>query len=133
MQSEPKKKRKRRRKKRSLTDYSKHFTIWATDGRKLIINGKEHIVYTRAKLVNTFARYGVPKTSATIRIWEREGILPRSPIFVSNKYFYTQAMIECIVLTYIECGNDKLLTNTEYYKNRVWEEFNKVVQKELFE
>ena len=37
--------------------------------------------------------------------WCREG----EPL--DNKYFYTQAMIECIVLTYIECGNDKLLTN----------------------
>lgn len=132
MQSEPKKKRKRRKKKKSGYLCSRHFTNWATVGRRVIINGKEHTVYSRNKLIETFGKYGVPKTSTTIRLWEKAGILPQSPIFISNKYFYTQAMIECIVLTYIECGNDKLLTNSEYYKSRVWEEFNKVVQKELF-
>lgn len=133
MQSEPKKrKRKKKRSKNWTYLSSRHFTKWATSGRQVLINGKEHTVYSRAKLVEAFGRYGVPKTPTTLRLWEKAGILPQSPIFISNKYFYTQSMIECIVLTYIECGNDKVLTNTEYFKTRVWEEFNKVVQKELF-
>lgn len=131
MQSEPKK-RKRTKRKKKWVNNGYHFVDWATTGRKLVVNGKEVTVYSRAKLVHTFSKYGVPKTSTTLRNWETDGIIPKSPIFISNKYFYTQAMIECIVLTYIECGNDKLLTNPEYYKTRVWEEFNKVVQKELF-
>ena len=43
-------------------------------------------VYTRGKLVEAFASAGVPKTSTTLRNWEKAGVLPKSPIMIGGKY-----------------------------------------------
>ena len=47
-------------------------------------------VYTRGKLVEAFASAGVPKTSTTLRNWEKAGVLPKSPIMIGGKYYYTR-------------------------------------------
>lgn len=127
-------KRKRRKKKKfpNRKNSAKHFKEWATVGREVIVNGKDIRVYSRGKLVEAFATFGVPKTYTTIMNWENAGILPKSPIVISGKSYYTKGMIETIVLTYIECGNGKNLSSPEYYKQRLWDEFNRVVEKELF-
>lgn len=123
--------KRRRRKHPNKANSAQHFKDWATKGREVIINGKETVVYSRGKLVEAFAKFGIPRTYTTIMNWERAGILPKSPIIIGGKSFYTKAMIETIVLTAIECGTGKMLTSPDYFKQRLWEAFNKVVEKEL--
>lgn len=130
MQLKPKK---RKRKKRANTYHCQHYKDWATIGRKVIINGKEHTVYSKGKLVDAFANYGIPRTPTTFYLWERAGILPKSPIYMGGKGYYTKGMIECIALTALECGIGKCANSIEFFKKQVWENFNKVVNKELFD
>lgn len=126
----PQKRRRRRYPKKAKG--AQQFKDWATIGREVTINGKDFIVYSRGKLVDTFAKYGIPRTYTTLMNWEKAGILPKSPIIISGKSYYTQLMIETIVITCLECGAGKILQSPDFLKKRLWEEFNKAVNKELF-
>lgn len=127
------KQKRKRRKKRfpNRQNSAKHFKEWATKGRDLIVNGKQVHAYTRAKLLEAFAFAGVPKTGTTLRVWEKNGILPKSPLVVSGKFYYTESMIKAIVLSYLETGQGKRMTSTELFKNTLWERFNNAVKKEF--
>lgn len=123
---------KRRRRFPKKARGAQHFKDWATKGREVTINGKDFIVYSRGKLVDAFAKYGIPRTYTTLMNWERSGILPKSPIIIGGKSYYTQSMIEAIVITCLECGAGKMLQFPDFLKKRLWEEFNKTVERELF-
>ena len=127
------KQKRKRRKKRfpNRQNSAKHFKEWATKGRDLIVNGKQVHAYTRAKLLEAFAFAGFPKTGTTLRVWEKNGILPKSPLVVSGKFYYTESMIKAIVLSYLETGQGKRMTSTELFKNTLWERFNNAVKKEF--
>ena len=62
-------------------------------------------------------------------MWEKNGILPKSPLVVSGKFYYTESMIKAIVLSYLETGQGKRMTSTELFKNTLWERFNDAVKK----
>ena len=131
-QSLPKKKRKRRKKRfPNRRNSAKHFKDWANIGREVLINGKNVRVYTRGKLVEAFASAGVPKTSTTLRNWEKAGVLPKSPIMIGGKYYYTRKMIETIVLTYIETGQGVYVTSSERFKSELQSRLDKVIREEL--
>lgn len=136
MQSEPKKRKYRKRKKkpehRELPVLYKTRMQWATEGRELIVNGKTIRAYSRGKLLDAFARAGIARTRDMLYRWEKDGILPKSPIFLDGMPFYTAGMINAIVLTCVECGIGSRTTNKEYLATRLWEEFNRAVNKELF-
>ena len=117
-QKQVKKKRKRRKKRfPNRRNSAQHFKDWASIGREVLINGKTVRVYTRGKLVEAFANAGIPKTFATLRNWEKWVILPKSPIAIGGKYYYTRRMIETIILTYIETGQGTYVTSSELFKN----------------
>lgn len=131
-QKQLKKRRKRRKRFPNRQNSAKHFKDWASVGREVSINGKTVRVYSRGKLVEAFASAGIPKTSTTLRNWEAWGILPRSPIVISGKYFYTRRMIETIVLTYIETGQGVYVTSSDLFKSELQTRLDKVVREELF-
>lgn len=127
------KKRKRRKKKSNKEFCAQHFKDWATIGRIIKVNGKELRVYTTAKLVEAFSAYGIPRTYQTINLWRKNGILPESPIIINRKSYYTRAMIEAIVLTFIECGADKKSSWNDVLKGRLQLAIKEALERELLD
>lgn len=128
-------KRKKRRKKKYLnrTNSAQHFKDWATIGRQIKVNGKDLTVYTRGKLVEAFAQYGIPRSYQTVLLWETNGLLPKSPIIIGRKRYYTRSMIEAIVLTFLESGAEQRTVITDSLKQKLHEEVKKALERELLE
>lgn len=126
MLSKPKK----RKKKNNRANSAQHFKEWATSGREIKVNGKLIKAYTRGKLVEAFAYYGIPKTYQTIYLWEQNGILPKSPIVINGKTYYTRKMIEAIIGVVMDFGAGRV-NWTDNFKNELHEVLNRVIQEEL--
>lgn len=126
MLSKPKK----RKKKNNRANSAQHFKDWSTTGREVKVNGKLVRVYTRGKLVEAFAYYGIPKTYQTLYLWEREGVLPQSPIKINGKTYYTRKMIEAIVGVAMDYGAGKV-SWSEDFSNSLKNELNRVIKEEL--
>ncbi len=133
MPSELNKKKRKRRRYPKRANSAQHFRDWATKGRDITVNGKDLRVYTKGKLLEAFSNAGIPRTRECLKIWEHDGVLPRSPIVIGRKQYYTQGMIEAVVLTCIECGvGKKMSVSKKFLSERIFYEFNKRVEKELF-
>ena len=73
-------------------------------GKLYKINGKVLRLYTRSKLIEAFKLAGIPRGSLTLRLWEKNGILPPALIRINNICYYTQPQIDTIVRVALECG-----------------------------
>lgn len=120
----------KKRKKNNRANSAQHFKEWATEGREIKVNGKLVRVYTRGKIVEAFSYYGIPKTYQTIYLWEQKGILPKSPIVINGKAYYTRKMIETIVNTAMDFGADRVFW-TDSFANALHENLNRVINEEL--
>lgn len=126
MPSKPKTKKR----KNNRANSAQHFKEWATSGREVKVNGKLVRVYTRGKLVEAFAYYGIPKTYQTLYLWEREGVLPPSPIKINGKTYYTRRMIETIVGVAMDFGAGRT-SWSKNFSDTLRNELNRVIMEEL--
>lgn len=83
------------------------------EGKLYNINGKKVRLYPIRKVCQCLEMAGAYRSIQTIRLWEKNGIIPATPFIAKFGRVYSREQIEAIVNTVVSCNIQQGLSLAE--------------------